>query len=522
VEKAHWSDEQACPAGSCSMARDWTFDSAAYAPGDYTIRIEASDQMADRGPDHTVARTLPVHVFVDADPPAISFSGPAYEFRQITDDPENMDLGDATYALHAAAEDGADDGNPAHAGSGVKTVDLYLDGAQPDPARMHAEQSCNQGNCPLAIDWDLDAHGLAVGDHLVKLVATDQKGNTSDSSFTLTRGEDTETPPRDAVIESSGPDDPPPDDAEPAAQRSSATAASSPDTSPDAAPSAAPAYYVPNTSRRQAFATGCSAGRANRHGGVILAFGGPSGSSHTKLISGRVITLDAAVNVAAQYGLGYRHCLPEHSERAINVIMGENNSTDGKTGSGNVNSASGAGLANAVDALAQYYKGHSLTDHVGAAGGMDFEPNFGPVGSGRDWAGGFSANTHHPLYNFGSADGCPPSASRSGRRGGQCDNGWKQGDIYFVSWKHNRYPFPEIYVQPQVPQWPAISLFGAQSGQGKMFFPGPVAEHARATSEFKPSTAWSKLFQALRRNPKTSQDHMNYSTDFQRDQVWGH
>jgi hypothetical protein len=258
-------------------------------------------------------------------------------------------------------------------------------------------------------------------------------------------------------------------------------------------------------------------GKESRKGGAILDFGGPIGSNRTKLIGGHVVSIDAAVNVAAQFGRGYRYCLPDHSQLALNVILGENNST----GSGNVNQASGAAWADAVNRVNKYYKGHSYSDHVHASGGNDFEPNFGAPSNARAWAAGFSANTNNPMYNFGSADGCPPTASGSRRRGGACDNGWSQGDVYFVSWKHNRYPFPEIYFQGQVPQWPAISLLGVNSGQGKMFFPGPVSQYQRDHSSFKPSVAWSKLFQALRRNPKTSQDHMNYVTDFQADRVWG-
>ena len=512
ADRANWRDTQPCPGGSCPMSRDWTFDSA-YPPGDYTLRVEAADQLAGDYPGHTSARMLPIHVFQDNKPPSIDFSGALHEFRQIEDDPENMDLGASTYALHVSAQDG-DSSLP---GSGVKTVDLYLDGAQPDPSRMHVEQPCDDGDCPAVVDWDLDARSVSIGEHALKVVATDQKGNTSDSSFKVVRPDDPAPPPRDTVIEDSGPNDPPADDDDPpAAAKSSAD--KSPDTSPSGAPRPTSSFYVPSASHKLAFDTGCTAGRQNRRGAAILDFGGPQGTGHVKLIGGKVITLDQATNVAAQFGNGYRHCLPENSNSAINVIMGENNST----GASNVTSGSGAALANAVDALANYDKGHSLSDHVGASGGDDIEPGFGDPGPARDWAAGFSGATHHPLYNFGSADGCPPNASASGRRGGQCVGQWKQGDIYFVSYKHNRFPLPEIYLQGQVPQWPAISLFGVKSGQGKMNFPGVVSEHDRAPSEFSPSTAWSKLFQALRRNPKTSQDVLNYSTDFKRDQAWGH
>jgi hypothetical protein len=173
--------------------------------------------------------------------------------------------------------------------------------------------------------------------------------------------------------------------------------------------------------------------------------------------------------------------------------------------------------SNAVNTLSRYFHGHSI-----AGGGQDFEPGFGQVGPARAWAAAFSANSPRRLYNFGSADGCPPKPAPSGRRGGSCNNGWTQSDIYYLSGQQNRYPFPEIYYSGNVPQWPAISLFAVQTGHQKLHFPGPVTQYQRAKSSFAPSTAWSKLFKALRRNPKTSQGFMNYSTDFQHDGRWGH
>jgi hypothetical protein len=495
------------------------FSSGNLPEGTSTIRAVGTSAVG-----RTATGTWPLSI--DKTAPVITPSQAVWEFRQITDDPQNIELGNAVYPLHVLAEDGVNDGNPTHARSGVKTLDIFFNNGQPDPSKMHATQTCAQGSCPLNLDWDLNATSLAPGDYPVRLVATDQLNHTSETDFTVTKSADVQSPPPlDTVVTRSSAGDPPDEDPtgsgmDPGTNDPNVTASSSPDTSPGAAPRPAQAWYVPATTVRVAFDTGCKVGHQHRSGGVILDFGGPIGSDKTKLIGGRVVSINADLFVAESFGRGYRHCLPhQYNDKAINVIMGENNST----GSSNVTSAAGAAWANAVDTLSRYYKGHSIAANVGASGGNDFEPGFakGSASSSRNWAAGFSGGSSRPLYNFGSADGCPPTAPSSGRRGGTCSFGWSQSDIYFVSAGSHRYPLPEIYFSVNAPQWPAISLFGVNSGHQKMYFPGPVTEHPRDHSTLQPSDAWSKLFKALRKNSKTSQNVLNYSTAFQNDSTWG-
>jgi hypothetical protein len=113
---------------------------------------------------------------------------------------------------------------------------------------------------------------------------------------------------------------------------------------------------------------------------------------------------------------------------------------------------SGAGLSQADAYNVGYYQSQRASqldsyqasknyNRQNAAIGSDMEPSWDGPAITRKIADGASAQGFAPLFDFGSADGCPWSGS-----GGSCNNGWTVADVAYVSWDAPAcWPLPEIY-----------------------------------------------------------------------------
>jgi hypothetical protein len=95
-------------------------------------------------------------------------------------------------ALHVDASDG-DAAAPVTAESGVKSIDLFVDGGLAyvtqggTAGRGTVQQGCDNGgsgSCPMSADFVLDPDHLQAGPHTFKVVTTDQVGNQDRRSFT--------------------------------------------------------------------------------------------------------------------------------------------------------------------------------------------------------------------------------------------------------------------------------------------------------------------------------------------------
>lgn len=135
--------------------------------GDNEIAATASDPQ-----QHTTSRM--VHVKVDRTAPALALSGALYDQRTQT-------LAPGSYVLQADASDA----DPAHATSGVRSLEVTLDG-QSVPGGAAVTQSCDAGSCALAHEFTLDLSALTGGEHTLTVTATDGAGHETSRSLTLT------------------------------------------------------------------------------------------------------------------------------------------------------------------------------------------------------------------------------------------------------------------------------------------------------------------------------------------------
>jgi len=162
--------------------------------------------------------------------------------------------------------------------------------------------------------------------------------------------------------------------------------------------------------------------------------------------------------------------------------------------------------------LNSYISSKAYADRLSVVGAIDIELGdprnnqttqwSSPVAA-RAWVDGYASTSRVSYINFGSANGCPPS-------GTQCNNGWTQEDIWYVSWGNpaNPLPVPEIYYNapPKQPsnalQWAALA---ALHGGTPMYIPGALTEWQACQDPGKscapgydtPLQAWQQLMDTL-------------------------
>jgi RHS repeat-associated protein len=105
-------------------------------------------------------------------------SGPSLNLSGDLAGRNGQTLPSGEYGLTVNATDGVQGGTPAQARSGVRSVEIRVDGQAVVPAEP---QSCAAGSCPLEKTWTLKTHELPPGEHRVEVTATDQLGNTTTS-----------------------------------------------------------------------------------------------------------------------------------------------------------------------------------------------------------------------------------------------------------------------------------------------------------------------------------------------------
>ena len=148
----------------CPASWSQRFDAATLPEGSSTLQASATDVLGKR------STTKPVAVKVDRSGPQLAVTG---ELRTAA----GTFLGDRVYAVHAVASDGT----VAAPRSGVRSLELLVDGARQELA----QQTCAAGNCSLTRDFQLDATTLGEGDRQVVVRATDVVGNTSEQQWTV-------------------------------------------------------------------------------------------------------------------------------------------------------------------------------------------------------------------------------------------------------------------------------------------------------------------------------------------------
>jgi hypothetical protein len=164
------SGQQSCSAqaGSCPLSLDYTPDPSSFTTDQLHFKVMVTDELG-----HTSSKEW--DTTLDTSPPHIQLSDDLYDSRQqaITDEFTN---------LHVHVTD--DPASPGGWQSGVQNLRILLDGEEQD----HYTQDCPEGSCPEDADWELYAPDQSPGDHMVTVIATDQRGQQSQESFTVTVG----------------------------------------------------------------------------------------------------------------------------------------------------------------------------------------------------------------------------------------------------------------------------------------------------------------------------------------------
>ena len=281
-----------------------------------------------------------------------------------------------------------------------------------------------------------------------------------------------------------------------------------------AAPAATTSRYMQTTSGTTLYNEGKSMAQAGRSGLVVLDFGQPwySGGLYGTIIYGSLTfrsTSDIAL-AAENFARGFQ----DYSTSGMFLKLGIGTSNYyGYTGT-----AHGQAWAAMVNTVNNYITANGLS-RVQARGADDIEPWCNSSGctsptTGRAWVDGFSSGTSAPMYNYGSADGCPPY--------GSCNGSWRQDDFYYVSWRNsNAWPVPEIYATggANATQWQQISKYGYNTYGAAMTFLGSFTQYAACSgggcsgTNNTPSAGWTQLYNAINSDPATAQSTLDYSTD---------
>jgi hypothetical protein len=143
----------------------------------------------------------------------------------------------------------------------------------------------------------------------------------------------------------------------------------------------------------------------------------------------------------------------------------------------------------------------------------------------RSWVDGYDSVNNRKLYDVGSADGCPQAGD--GTVNGNCNNGWKQADILYVSWLASpAWPLPQIYTNSgsMAKQWRYIKLYGVVSLARTMNIQGSLTQWnacqenlggpnaCAADIDNTPAQGWQQLQDQLNADARTAQT-LRWSTD---------
>ena len=156
------SSSPGCPAGGCSITREWTLNSDSYSVGSHTVEVKATDAAG-----RVSTKTLTINIARDTTAPEASFSGALYSAPSGWVEQESVDYG--TIATDSDY--------------GVTSVELKIDGAV-----VHSQSgTCAAGGCMkvFAIGKTIDMSEYSGGAHPAEFIAKDGAGNVRKRSWTI-------------------------------------------------------------------------------------------------------------------------------------------------------------------------------------------------------------------------------------------------------------------------------------------------------------------------------------------------
>ena len=282
-----------------------------------------------------------------------------------------------------------------------------------------------------------------------------------------------------------------------------------------AAPAWTPSRYVETVSHAYHKSLGCEVASRGVSGVTILLYGKPvrvDGAYGASLYGGPNATTTQIASAVRQFAVGYAACA---KGTFVNLVVATSNCCGQKS---QVNFEHGAAWARMVNGLGSWLTANGHAGTVRVRGGSDMEPAFNTTARTWRWWNGYHSVGRYYLYNVGSADGCPQTGT--GRTNEPCSNGWRQSDIYGLSWHGVAVPMPQIYREDgaQARQWQQIKLYGIVSRGRSMTIMGALSQDLACkqrgctTTHNLPAEAWQQLYSALNADPRTSQS-LPYSTD---------
>ena len=239
------------------------------------------------------------------------------------------------------------------------------------------------------------------------------------------------------------------------------------------------------------YTMGCNQGKSSDslgqpHQMVILNFGDPGWETYGTwgawdTYVGGFQTNAAIENAVKSYMQGFYDCTVYDSKSFMTVAPGVTNDGSG------INSAAanalGTAWGNMIKDLNSWIVTRGMQYQLTTFGALDAEPSWGPYSYSQAWATGFMASNLN-YYDFGSADGCPPSGT------GSCNNGWNQADEYALAWgNRTAIGVPQIYLSTQAQQWAAISAWGnAHTSSGPILWAAALSQYQACKDHGDPCT----------------------------------
>ena len=261
-----------------------------------------------------------------------------------------------------------------------------------------------------------------------------------------------------------------------------------------AAPSPVTAWYMYGSSASElksyAYARGCDFARAQPGTGLrilLLDFGaarkldssiwGAVDFSNTRFSNADIV---AALERAAD---GYHNC---HVRGGVEIVYGNSNYHLSSSGMSTTDAWWAAyHQAERAEQLSDYQAANGY-DSQTADAAADMEPSWDGAAITRQLVSGNEAQGWALYYDFGSADGCPQSGSGDG----PCNNGWRVGDVGYVSFSGLALPLPEIYYSANANQWTVVRKWWDGPQGGSYFFGGVTASTGVGLA---PAAAWNTL-----------------------------
>jgi sugar lactone lactonase YvrE len=158
------STSPGCPAGGCSITREWTLNSNSYSVGDHAVQVTATDAAG-----RVTTKTLTITINRDTTAPEINTTN---AFNTLFNRPEGW-VEQKTYSYWPFATDAN--------GYGVTSLLVKFDGATVSTKT----QSCPKGNCETNTFGSLNMVNYDGGAHTAEVIAIDGAGNTRKKSWTI-------------------------------------------------------------------------------------------------------------------------------------------------------------------------------------------------------------------------------------------------------------------------------------------------------------------------------------------------